>query len=1000
MCLGLHTAVLAQTTITGKVTSSDDGEGLPGVSIIIKGTSMGTATDVSGNFSLQARPDDILVFSFTGMTTEEVAVNGQTVINITMTPDIQQLQEVVVIGYGTQKREDITSSISTLDEEAIGNVPAAYSFDAAIQGRTPGLNITTSSATPGSAVNINIRGVTSIGASSQPLFVVDGIPLVSRNNSTLNSNIQPINPLADINPNNIESVTVLKDATAAAIYGSRGANGVIIITTKRGTAGKTKFNVGYYTGVSEIANTPELMNSSEWIRFMNTAAEYDGLGENYFNETLGDPDDPNLPNYNAYDYIFRTGITHNADISMQGGNEDTKFFISGNYYTQEGIQVGLGFERFSTQLNLDHSVNDKLGIGTNILLSKTEHERTINENDEYGVIINAQAWDPTAPLIEEDGSYSNPFNYNGWWALENPLFIAEQYVNTSSTKRALASAYLTYDFTEDLSFKTTFSIDYNSLLDESFTPAGGNETDEGQGIYGTFEELSWLIENTLTYNRNIGDDHAFNFLLGYTVQESNSEFSSIVGTGFPSNQFIKLSTAANTTGSSGATSYGFQSFLGRVNYDFRGKYLANFTVRADGSSRFGPNEQYGVFPSGSVGWIVSREPFMESIKSLSTMKLRASYGQVGNAAIPDFLWRGTYSLAAAYGGQGGSQPSVLENRDLTWERTTQFDLGIDLGFFDERVSITADYFKKTTTDLLLARDVPGVTGFRSVQSNVGEIENTGFEVSLSTLNIDRENFSWRTNFNFSHIENEVVDVVNNGEVVSRNFIILEGKPISQLYLIEYLGVDPFTGDAKFEDFNGDGIINLDDRQAVGSGLPTYFGGFSNVFQYKGFTLDVFLQFSGGNKIYNQSRFAYENYGALRSGIPYGNQSTNALNHWKQPGDITDIPRPSLASEDDPNAELQFQRFSTQYLEDGDYVRLKNVKLAYQLPFSVIERLNLSNVTFFVQGRNLFTWTDYLGFDPEVSTNTSSQGDLNALQGEDFGTLGQARTYSFGVNIGF
>ena len=371
-------------------------------------------------------------------------------------------------------------------------------------------------------MNVNIRGVTSISASSQPLYVVDGVPLVSRNNSALNANIQPVNPLADINPNDIESISVLKDATAAAIYGSRGANGVIIITTKRGRAGKTKFNVGYYTGISEIANTPELMSSSQWIRFMNTAAEFDGLGENYWNEILGDPDDPNLPNYNAYDYIFKTGITHNADISIQGGDDKTKFFLSGNYYDQEGIQVGLGFTRMNARLNLDHSASKKVGIGTNILVSKTDHQRTINENDEYGVVVNAQAWDPTAPLKFDDGTYSNPFDYNGWWALENPLFIAEQYINNSSTKRVLGSAYLTWDITENLQFKTTWSIDFNTLTDESFTPAGGNETSLGEGIYGTYEELAWLSENTLTYDKTFGDKHNFNFLAGYTVKESNT----------------------------------------------------------------------------------------------------------------------------------------------------------------------------------------------------------------------------------------------------------------------------------------------------------------------------------------------------------------------------------------------------------------------------------------------------------------------------------------------
>ena len=999
--LGIISTGYSQVAVTGTVTSSEDGEPLPGVNIVIKGTSTGTVTDFNGNYSIETPPDAVLRFTFLGYVPQEVNVNNRTRIDVIMESDVTQLQEIIVVGYGTQKREDVTSSISTIDEDEIQNVPAAYSFDGAVQGRTAGLNISTSSATPGAAVNVNIRGVTSISASSQPLYVVDGIPLVSRNNSALNSNIQPVNPLADINPNDIESITVLKDATAAAIYGSRGANGVIIITTKRGLSGKTKFNLGYYTGISEISNTPDLMSSSQWIRFMNTAAEYDGLGENYWNNILGDPNDPNLPNYNAYDYIFRTGITHNADLSIQGGDDRTKFFISGNYYDQEGIQVGLGFKRMNARLNIDHSVSDKVGIGANILVSQTEHQRTITENDEYGVVVNAQAWDPTAPLKLEDGTYTNPFDYYGWWALENPLFIAEQYINNSTTKRVLGSTYLTWDIAEGLQFKSTWSIDFNSLIDESFTPAGGNETSIGEGIYGTYEELAWLSENTLTYDRVFGEKHNFNFLAGYTVQESNTDFSTITGTGFPSNNVIKISTAANTSGSSGATAFGFRSFLGRVNYNFDNRFLFNFTVRADGSSRFGPDNRYGVFPSGSVGWNVLNESFMDGTRTvLSNLKLRASYGQVGNAEIGNFRWRGAYGLGSSYAGVGGSTPAVLENPNLTWERTTQLNIGIDIGFFEERLSITADYFKKNTTDLLLDTDIPGTTGFRDITSNFGEIENRGFEFSFSSLNISNADFSWRTSFNYSYIENEVIDVVNNGQILSRNFIILEGLPLSQLYLIKFEGVDPFTGDAVFEDLNGDGIINLDDRQPVGSGIPTFFGGFNNTFSWKGFTLDVFFQYAGGNKIFNQSRFAYENYGALRSGIPYGNQSTNALNHWKQPGDITNIPRPSLASEDDPNSQLQFQRFSTQYLEDGDFLRLKNVRLAYQLPSVIFERWGLTNVTIYAQGRNLLTWTNYLGFDPEVSTNTSSQGNLNAQQGEDFGTLGQARTYTFGINIGF
>ncbi|MDW3212036.1 MAG: TonB-dependent receptor [Reichenbachiella sp.] len=1001
LMLGVLTNSLAQSTISGTVISSEDNAGIPGVNVQLKGANVGTITDIDGAYQLKVDSPDqaTLIFSFIGMATQEVNVNGRSVIDITLEPDAQELEEIVVVGYGTQKKSSVTSSISTVDAEVLANVPGAYSFESALQGQTPGLNISSGSGTPGAAININIRGVTSIGASSQPLFVVDGVPMVSRNNSALNSNIAPVNPMADINTNDIESVTVLKDAAASAIYGSRGANGVILITTKRGQVGKTKFNAGYYTGISQISNTPELMSSKQWIEFMNVAAVNDGLGENYWNSTLGDPNDPNLPNYNAYDYIFRTGITHNADISMQGGNEKTKFFFSGNYYNQEGIQVGTNFERMTARMNLDHSVSDKVGIGTNVMVSRTNHERTINENDEYGVVINAQAWDPTAPLKDENGAYTDPFSYNGWWALENPLYIAEQYINDGTTDRVLASTYLTVDIIKGLTFKSMWSVDASGLTEESFTPAGGKETAVGEGIYATYDQTTWLGENTLTYDTHLGADHHLNVIGGYTLQQSRAEFSEITGNGFPSNRIIKISSAANTTGSSDETSYGFQSFLGRVNYDYKGRYLVSGSVRADGSSRFGANKKYGVFPSVSVGWQISNEGFMDEIVDVvSNLKLRASYGTIGNAEIGNFRWRGVYNLSSPYNGNGGSSPDVLENPDLSWEKTTQLNVGLDLGLFDGRFSFTADYFIKDTEDLLLETDVPGATGFASVTSNFGGIKNTGYELSANADVVRAGDFTWNVNVNFTQLKNEVIDVVNDGQVVSRNFVIQEGKPLSQLFLIEYLGVDPLTGDAVFEDINSDGLINLDDRQAVGSGIPTRFGGLNNSFSFKGFTLDVFFQYSGGNKIFNQSRHAYENYGSLQSGIPYGNQSVNSLDYWQQPGDITNIPRPSLTSPNDTDA--QWQRFSTQYLEDGEFVRLKNVKLTYNFPSNWVSKIGLTSARLYVQGRNLKTWTKYLGFDPEVSANMSSQGDLNTLQGEDFGTLGQARTYSIGINVGF
>ncbi|QSE96328.1 SusC/RagA family TonB-linked outer membrane protein [Fulvivirga lutea] len=999
MCLCISISAIAQTKVSGKVTSFEDGEPLPGVSVVIKGTTSGTVTDIDGAYTIEApNPESTLIFSFIGMVTEEITVGNQSVIDVQLVPDITQLSEVVVVGYGTQKRKDITSSISTVDNELIANVPANSSFDGALQGRTAGLNIATSSATPGARASVNIRGVTSFGASSQPLYVVDGIPLVASNNSALSSNIQPLNPLADINPNDIETISVLKDASAAAIYGSRGANGVIIITTKRGKAGKTKFNIGYNTSISKVNNIPELMSSKQWIEFMNAAAEFDGLGPNYWNSTLGDPNDPNLPTYNAYDEILRTAIAHNVDLSAQGGDEKTKFFFSGNYFDQEGIQLGQNFERISGRLNLDHSASEKLGISSNLYVSRTNHQRTIGENDEYGVVVNAQAWDPTAPLFEEDGSYSNPFDYNGWWALENPVYIANEYKNESETTRLFATISGTYEIIENLNFKSSWSVDINSLIDEGFVPIGSQQASVGSGIYATYSESSWLNENTLTYDFTLNNDHRFNLLAGYTLQESRAKFSDVSGTGFSDNRVQTISTAANRTGSSSVTSFGFESVIGRINYNYRDKYLINLTYRSDGSSRFGKDNRIGNFPSVSLGWRLSNENFFTPLANVfSDFKLRASYGTIGNAEIGNFRSQNIYSFDDSYNGSGGASASQLGNPTVSWESTTQLNLGLDFSLFDGKISLTADYFEKETTDLLFDQDIPGTTGFRDIISNEGEINNKGFEFSINANILRRGDFTWSANANFTHIENEVVDVINNGQVLSRNFVLLEGKPISQLYLIKFQGVDPFTGDAVFEDFNGDGIINLDDRQAVGSGIPTYFGGFNNTFTYKGLSLDVFFQFSGGNKIFNQSRHAYQNYGSLQSGLPYGNQSIESLNYWRQPGDITNIPRPSLAGPSDPDA--QWQRFSTQYLEDGDFMRLKNVKLSYSLPKSIIEKAKLSNVEIYVQGRNLITWTDYLGFDPEVSTNTDSDEALNTSQGEDFGTLGQARSYSIGINIG-
>ena len=978
----------AQKKITGNVIDKQTNQPMAGVNIVFSNSKIGTISGFDGKFQLEL-PDNVasIEFSYIGYQNKKVAIDGSTNYNVYMSSG-QDLNEVVVIGYGTVSKKDMSASVSSIRTKDLPPGTSS-SFENSLQGQTAGVNISSSSATPGSAVSVNIRGVSSISASSQPLYIIDGVPLVSRNNSALNANIQPTNPLADLNPSDIESFSVLKDAAAAAIYGSRGANGVILITTKRGKTGVSSVNVNYYTAISEITKYPKLVDSNKFKSFFNTAAEFDGLGADYFDWI----DTSKGVNTNIYDEIFRIGIAQNLDLSLKGGNEKTSFYVSGNYFNQDGIQIGQGFRRLSGRVNLDHTIDDQFKVGSTFFITRSNHQRTIGENDEYGVVINAQGWDPTEPIYDENGKYTNPFKYNTWWPLENPVQIANEYKNTSQSTRVQGSTYLEWKIIPDLKFKTALSLEYSNLVETSYVPSGTNKSKTGEGIYATYEETNWLVENTLNYTKNFREKHDFGAILGWTLQGNESLFSDQSGVGYATNSTASISAASTITSStSGKNQYGLQSFFGRANYVYNDKYIASFTVRADGSSRFGENNRYGYFPSGSLAWRVNKEEFF-NIKTISDFKIRASYGLTGNQEISS-NWRGTYSLNANYNGVPGIAPSRLGNPDLGWETTTQLDLGLDFGLFKNRVNLTFDYFDKQTDDLLLQSKVSGLTGFNSVFQNVGAIENKGFEFAINAAVIDGEQFKWNTGVNLTLLDNKITKLNNNGEEIGRNHILKEGEAVSTLYLIKFLGVDPQTGDAKFDDVNKDGIIDFSDRQIVGGAIPTYYGGWTNNFSYKRFTLTANFLFSGGNKIFNQSRHVYENYGFTKSGIPYSNISERVYdNYWRTPGQITDIPRPSTK-------DGQMQRFSTQYLEDGDYIRLKTLNLAYKLPTDVIKKIGLNNLSLYVQAQNLFTLTDYLGFDPEVSTNTSSQEDLNILQGEDFGTLGQARTFTIGLSTTF
>lgn len=999
--------VLAQQSEVRGTVVDNEGDPLAGATVRIVGDQQrGTVSDINGEFSIQATPDEVLQVSFIGYQTREVPIENRSNITIVLRLDQQLLSEVVVVGYGVQTRSDLTGSVSSVSAEEIANQPVA-SLDAALQGRATGVFVSSPSGTPGGGITMNIRGQTSLSASSEPLYVIDGVPVISEDLSVLFSGGQSTNSLADINPNDIESIEILKDASATAIYGSRGANGVVLITTKRGQAGQSKIGFNMYTGFQKVTNTIDMMSSQEFLELMNDAAIQDNrdLGTTYSGTHVSDiwgfdPNDPNLQNTNWYDEIFRSAPIGNYELTASGGSDNTRYFSSFSYYDQEGVQLGTGFERVSGRVNLDAKVTDWLDFGANVSVNRTINDRTINDNSLFGVVINALAGDPLMPVFEEDGSYADPFNYFGWWMLDNPVLIANEYKRFTRTVRGLGTIFGEANIAEGLSLRSSLSIDYANLDDESYTPIISRESRNAQrngfGTFATTQDFTWLFENYLSYNGTLAEKHNVNTVLGTSFQASNRNFSFINAQGFPSDQFIKLSVAAQvTSASSSGTSWGLGSYFFRGNYTYDSRYLLTFTGRVDGSSRFGENFRYGFFPSGSIAWRMTNEKFMENQEIFSELKPRISYGVTGNQeGIGNFASRGLFGVAD-YRATPTLIPVQLSNDNLTWESTRQFDVGLDMGLFEDRVTISTDYFVKTTEDLLLNRLIPGISGFSSVTDNIGKVENRGFELDVRGAIITRRDFTWNSGFNISFIRNKVLELEVNDQILNDSHILSVGQPIGTFHLIDQRGVDPQTGNIIWIDENEDGVIDSGDRRTVGNAQPDFYGGWSNNLTYKGFDLNLVFQFTYGNEIFNHSRASYENLGWSRIGIPGifplpdGNNHKLADNRWMNPGDQTDIPRASLTN-------VNWREYSSRWLEDGSYLRLKTLTLGYNFAPNMISRFGMSRLRLYAQGQNLLTFTDYTGLDPEVNQNARNP----LVAGSDFGTLPQVRTISFGINLEF
>ncbi len=1001
--------VLAQdTTITGTITDTA-GEPLVGATVVVAGQpEIGTSTDLNGEFTLNVESGDVLNVTFIGYRTQEVLVDDRTDYTIVLELDDQLLGELVVVGYGVQARSDLTGSIASISGDQIANQPVA-SIDAAMQGRASGVFVSSPSGTPGAGMTMNIRGQTSLSASSEPLYVIDGVPMISEDLSGLFSGGQATNSLADLNPNDIESIEILKDASATAIYGSRGANGVVVITTKRGRSDVATFGFNMYTGFQDITNKIDMHNSQEFLELMNDAARQDNrdIGTNYPEAYVSDfwgfdPSDPDLQNTRWYDEIFSTAPISNYELTASGGTDNTRYFTSFSYFDQEGVQEGTGFERISGRVNMDATATDWLDFGVNLTLNRTIQDRSINDNSLYGVVINSLAGDPLMPVYEEDGSYADPFNYFGWWMLDNPVLIANEYQRYTRTVRGLGTVFGEAGLADGLSLRTSLSIDYTNLDDEAYTPIISRESQNAQangfGTFGTTQDFTWLIENYLSYINTFADQHSVNAVLGTSFQASNRSFSDIEAQGFPNDQFIKLSAASQVTvGESSGTSWGLASYFFRGNYVYDNRYLFTATGRLDGSSRFGEDFRYGFFPSGSVAWRMTNESFMQNQDIFSELKPRVSYGITGNQeGIGNFASRGLFGVSD-YRAASTLVPSQLINRELTWESTRQLDVGLDVGLFDDRVTLSADYFIKTTDDLLLSRLIPGISGFSSVTDNIGKVENKGFEFDARGSILSGTEFSWSSSFNISFIRNTVLELEVNDQIISDSHILSEGQPIATFHLIHHEGVDPETGNMRWIDLNDDGIIDSGDRQTVGNAQPDFYGGWNNTFVYRGFDLNILFQFTYGNDIFNHSRASYENLGFNRLNpttgagfpLPDGNNHRLADDRWMEPGDVTDIPRASLTN-------TNWREYSSRWLEDGSYLRLKTLTLGYNFSPDFIDRFGMRNLRLYMQGQNLLTFTSYTGLDPEVNQNARNP----LVAGSDFGTHPQLRTISFGINMEF
>ena len=981
-----------EKSISGNVTDAD-GLPLPGVAIVVVGTTNGTQTDFDGNYIISALEGAVLRFSYIGQKTVNRTIGNLSSINVQMEQDAEALEEVVVVGYGNQEEAKLVQNVSVIKEKDIENLQVV-SADQLLQGQSAGTQVVNSSGILGSAAVIRVRGVGSINAGSQPLIVIDGVPISDSDNTLARGGNTGINPLSYVNPNDIASLTVLKDASATSIYGSRGANGVILITTKKGRLNSgVQVTLDVSTRFSEVTDVPDILSADEYRKFRaDIATVQEGttvLPEELGLGAIGNPGEDYLEG------VQRTGISSIYNLSVRGGSEKTTYFVGADYQDLEGFTIGNNLERIGARINIETQATDWLKVGMNLGVTNQRLNRIGVENNTFAPFTTAFLQSPVVPAFDSMGNF-----------VQSPSFIPNIYaivaLDTDELKtfRVIGNAYAEISLTPELIWRSEIGIDKltidEQLRSAEFNTPGGS----AQAIYAS--EDRYLTNQTINYTTTFGENHSFSALVGMNYEETLETLLNVSATGFLTDNLRNLGSGATPTILNGERDpTRLFGYFTRLSYDYQGKYLIEGSFRRDGSSRFGVNNRYGNFGSVAAGWVLSKESFIEDLGFFDYLSLRASYGIVGNDRLGTFPSLGLYDAGsiADNNGESGIIPSQPENLDIKWEESTTLDIGLKARFLDGKIGLNVSYFNKNTTDLLLAQALPPQTGFRTISRNIGEMENRGWEFELNTTNIQTEDFTWNTSFNISFIENEIISINEEAATDDQGRRIIEagrqraieGESLNNFFLIRYVGINSETGDAEWLDVDGN-ITNSpgsQDRVVVGSALPDFTGGMTNVLRYKNFDLSFLMNFSYGNEILLDGlRFA-DGADAI-GGI--ANVRQQNINFWRQPGDNAFIPSPNSATF---NA---YNQSSTLQLLDGSYLRLKNVTLGYNIPKKWLENVGfLSGVRFYAIATNLFTLKadDVKGIDPEVTDDVDPR-----FQGESFFTAPQEQSYTFGVKLNF